>query len=861
MSQALDLLNNLAGTTVEHKHVVPDSDTYFLIDPYTRQIENTTYNKTVLMRGDHNSERFTFEVPRYVDGHDMSLCNRVIVHFDNVGDSIENVHHDVAYMDDLRINPDKPETVISSWLIRREATQIVGILSFSLQYQCVEGDEVTYEWNTDSYDDIEIRKSKNNGEASVIQYTNVLEQWRSQIFGAGDSVMANITNEGTTQVTAVKNESATQQAAIELKGSETLATIPEDYTEVYNMASEAVRTKADGIVCEAEGTAIAVADASDDYLRGLNVYGKSTQNTTNGYQLFDANACTGVNSNESIVVSDDGYTITAVGGATVGYAFSRFALELDKFLGKTVVLKADSFTGDEECAVILYGFKEGENVLSYKLGTTDTKITCDISDSIDEIKLYIYTNTTGVTLSENNTVIVKGIMLSYEDVAYEPYTGGMVSPNPAYPQEVVSVENPTVNICGKNLLNCSDISLSDFSNHYYTVYTDFTPIVGATYSLSMDVNTDVLPFAINIGCGANAYNADMSPKVTASYSENGRISIVFKWLPTAEQIVMGYTKLYIRVPRYASKTTFNATVSNIQLELCDIATVYEPYRDVQSLTLNHTLHGIPVDVNGNYTDEDGQQWICDEVDLERGVYIQRVGVLRLEGSANWTTYTSGYGHYGFMIWHALNDTYSRSIGLCNQLPNVGSKSDNCVWVGVNDDCIYVVTKEWYGKGLDAWKAHLNENTLEITYVHNTPIETPLTAEEIEAYKSIRTNYPSTTVLNNAGAMMKIKYNADTKLYVEKLEADIPIARIGNVTLLASAWEGTNNLYSQVVDIDGVTRNSQVDLTPGIEQLAIFYDKDLTFVTENVGGIVTVYAIGQKPENDYTIQVTITEVDV
>jgi hypothetical protein len=72
---------------------------------------------------------------------------------------------------------------------------------------------------------------------------------------------------------------------------------------------------------------------------------------------------------------------------------------------------------------------------------------------------------------------------------------------------------------------------------------------------------------------------------------------------------------------------------------------------------------------------------------------------------------------------------------------------------------------------------------------------------------------------------------------------------------------SGNLYSQEVPIAGVTENSQVDLTPSVEQLLVFYEKDLTFVTENEGGRVTVYAIGQKPENDYTIQVTITEVNV
>lgn len=87
------------------------------------------------------------------------------------------------------------------------------------------------------------------------------------------------------------------------------------------------------------------------------------------------------------------------------------------------------------------------------------------------------------------------------------------------------------------------------------------------------------------------------------------------------------------------------------------------------------------------------------------------------------------------------------------------------------------------------------------------------------------------------------------------------ARIGYVTLDASGWSGENHLHSQVVTIDGVTPNTQVDLTPSVEQLVIFYEKDITFVTENDGGVVTVYAIGQKPQNDYTIQVTMTEVMV
>ena len=87
------------------------------------------------------------------------------------------------------------------------------------------------------------------------------------------------------------------------------------------------------------------------------------------------------------------------------------------------------------------------------------------------------------------------------------------------------------------------------------------------------------------------------------------------------------------------------------------------------------------------------------------------------------------------------------------------------------------------------------------------------------------------------------------------------ARIAYVNLPAANWIGTSSPYSQVVTIEGTTENTQVDLTPSIEQLVTFYDKDLGFVTENEDGVVTIYAIGQKPENDYTIQVTMTEVEV
>ena len=80
-----------------------------------------------------------------------------------------------------------------------------------------------------------------------------------------------------------------------------------------------------------------------------------------------------------------------------------------------------------------------------------------------------------------------------------------------------------------------------------------------------------------------------------------------------------------------------------------------------------------------------------------------------------------------------------------------------------------------------------------------------------------------------------------------------------ISLPAANWKGATSPYSQVVAVEGVSVNSMVDLQPSVEQLEIFHDKDIAFSTENDGGVVTVYAIGDKPTNDYTIQATIMEV--
>ena len=68
-----------------HIHGVYDTDTHFIVDPVKKELTVAEgYEKVKVIQHDHNSERFTFELPRYIEGHDMSTCNKVEVHYLNI---------------------------------------------------------------------------------------------------------------------------------------------------------------------------------------------------------------------------------------------------------------------------------------------------------------------------------------------------------------------------------------------------------------------------------------------------------------------------------------------------------------------------------------------------------------------------------------------------------------------------------------------------------------------------------------------------------------------------------------------------------------------------------------------------------
>lgn len=175
-----------------HAHQVVDGDRVFVIDPETRAISYESNAKLQLIQYDHNSERFTFQLPRYIEDHDMSLCNRVRVHFVNIGDAGRR-NSDVQELIDLAVVHDDEDYLTCSWLVSQNATMYAGSLNFVIQFACLTDDIIDYAWHTGVSKAIQVGEGMNNGESVVEQYSDILEQWLHNLTDAGIVAVSDIT--------------------------------------------------------------------------------------------------------------------------------------------------------------------------------------------------------------------------------------------------------------------------------------------------------------------------------------------------------------------------------------------------------------------------------------------------------------------------------------------------------------------------------------------------------------------------------------------------------------------------------------------------------------------------------------------
>lgn len=171
------------------RHNIQDTDPHFKIDGKTRTITNVSDIKISLMQGDHNSERFTFELPRHIDSHDMSECNVCQIHYLNIGSISREKNPGIYEVTDLKVKEDDPETITLSWLISGNATKLVGNLNFVIRFICSKDNEIEYIWNTAVHNGITVSTSIYNSQEIVTEYADILEEWRQKLFSTYETIV------------------------------------------------------------------------------------------------------------------------------------------------------------------------------------------------------------------------------------------------------------------------------------------------------------------------------------------------------------------------------------------------------------------------------------------------------------------------------------------------------------------------------------------------------------------------------------------------------------------------------------------------------------------------------------------------
>ena len=182
------------------------------------------------------------------------------------------------------------------------------------------------------------------------------------------------------------------------------------------------------------------------------------------------------------------------------------------------------------------------------------------------------------------------------------------------------------------------------------------------------------------------------------------------------------------------------------------------------------LRGIPAASGGNYTDKNGQRWICDEVDLERGIYIKRVAVTVLTVDMI-QTLSSTTNDYCIMIRPPIDYKYTagiRVVLMSNRFRYEKYIKNKGVIFGYSNQIrLYVDPNEI--KTLDAAKEFIEKNQIEIMYEVNEHVETPLTPAELTAYKALTTYAPNTVVQAADGVGLKLDYQRDVNIVIKNLE--------------------------------------------------------------------------------------------
>lgn len=471
-------------------------------------------------------------------------------------------------------------------------------------------------------------------------------------------------------------------------------------------------------------------------LESLTLYGKSTQMNTTGAQLFPFEVGKkGIN----FEVFEDGIVISCKKGTDI-YAVGRPNATLESSYDDFPLLAPGEYyiySDSKYVELLVTTFVNGEYLI---LGVS----TIGAAVKIKVIAGYKFRIL--LRCREDVETKVKAIISKRYPTAsnYEPYTGGKPSPSQEYPQEIESVGQDgeiEVKTLGANLFDASTALKTQIDAGLLHINDSGEVVLNGTFG------TNNRNFYITLKPGVYCLTGGAIWHIIASKDS------VFDRILTIDEETTYHC--------YISNGTYNEVVSNPMINAGSTALPYEPYKPAQALIIPtpNGLPGIPVSSGGNYTDADGQQWVCDEVDFKKGVYVQRVATETPK--AKWKNFeeTADVPNR-YRISGALVNRYRDGSSKCLISHGIYTNCGIAPGWALNSTTFYYHPKE------DVTKEEAKEQILgfinsanPLTFLGQleTPIEKPLTTEQLATYKALRTYSPTTTVANDAEAGMSVGY--------------------------------------------------------------------------------------------------------
>lgn len=552
-----------------------------------------------------------------------------------------------------------------------------------------------------------------------------------------------------------------------------------------------------GAEISASGNPAIMSDTlKNNPMNEMKVYGWSKQETTKGKNLFDFSRLVsdGVN-----VMNYEKQTIT-VPAKTNNTGYNQTLRDLCPGItpGTYVLSMKRSNPESNRGSYFLEATKDF-------LENTPTELT----DALLDNHIAWYNNPD----SEVENVISEiQIEIGTEATDYEPYTGGQPSPSPDYPQEIVSAGSDGkigVEVRGKNLVDVYGYSANGIPSPkaeriLFNTY-------GTTLSTTEKTDKLIVHQEIIDGATANSYTSGYFCIGINRKLETGKdyiitfninviqnpfsvstIFVLFNAIEANRAEVIG-DKVTVKVSckedgerQYVEVRNcgMSLEISNFMITEKDENTIYEPYYEPQTISINTPtgLPAIPVDTDGNYTDANGQQWIADYVDLKRGKYVQNICDLPLKDiDLEWYTWgvnyivSNGTGFYAYLTKYAHVGNTKTLATICQHNADAwGGRKIGCnAEVNNNYITISLHTSDLDDasdnkKAIESFKKIVEQTDAHVLYVRAEPIERDLTSEEIEAYKNLVTYAGTTIVENNAECYMEVSAGGGDNLRAKKL---------------------------------------------------------------------------------------------